>query len=83
MQRTHRATHLYPATSIHAIGRIAATNAYLRAHAMIDVSDGLSTDLHHILEESKRLRAHYKNRIPAAEGTKTLKCCMAAKTTNF
>jgi thiamine monophosphate kinase len=36
---------------------------------MIDVSDGLSTDLSHILEESKVSARIYKDRIPAAAGT--------------
>ena len=39
-----------------------------RAHAMIDISDGLSTDLTHILEESKASARIYRNRLPAAPG---------------
>jgi thiamine-monophosphate kinase len=39
-----------------------------RAHAMIDVSDGLSTDLTHILEESKVSARIYKDRVPAWPG---------------
>jgi thiamine-monophosphate kinase len=35
-----------------------------RAHAMIDVSDGLSTDLTHILEESKVSARIYRDRLP-------------------
>ena len=40
-----------------------------RAHAMIDISDGLSTDLTHILEESKVSARIYKDRLPAWPGT--------------
>jgi thiamine-monophosphate kinase len=52
--------HLYPKPR-HKIG------AALRdkVHAMIDISDGLSTDLNHILEESKVSARIYKDRIPA------------------
>jgi thiamine-monophosphate kinase len=52
--------HLYPKPR-HKVG------AALRdkVHAMIDISDGLSTDLTHILEESKVSARIYKNRIPA------------------
>jgi thiamine-monophosphate kinase len=39
-----------------------------QAHAMIDVSDGLSTDLGHILEESKVSARIYKHLIPAWPG---------------
>jgi thiamine-monophosphate kinase len=39
-----------------------------RAHAMIDVSDGLSTDLMHVLEESKMSARIYKDRIPSWPG---------------
>jgi thiamine-monophosphate kinase len=39
-----------------------------KAHAMIDVSDGLSTDLGHILTESKVSARIYKDKIPAADG---------------
>jgi thiamine-monophosphate kinase len=39
-----------------------------RAHAMIDVSDGLSTDITHILEESQVSARIYKDRIPVAAG---------------
>ena len=35
---------------------------------MTDVSDGLSTDLSHILEESKVSARIYKDKIPAANG---------------
>jgi thiamine-monophosphate kinase len=38
------------------------------AHAMIDVSDGLSTDLGHIVEESRVSARIYKNLLPAAAG---------------
>jgi thiamine-monophosphate kinase len=52
--------HLYPKPR-HKVG------AALRdkVHAMIDISDGLSTDLTHILEESKVSARIYKNRVPA------------------
>ena len=36
---------------------------------MIDISDGLSTDLTHILEESKVSARIYKDRLPAWPGT--------------
>jgi thiamine-monophosphate kinase len=39
-----------------------------QAHAMIDVSDGFSTDLTHILEESKVSARIYKDRLPAWPG---------------
>jgi thiamine-monophosphate kinase len=51
--------HLYPEVRY----RVGAAVAD-KAHAMIDVSDGLSTDLTHILEESKVSARIYKNRIP-------------------
>jgi thiamine-monophosphate kinase len=38
------------------------------AHAMIDVSDGLSTDLGHIVEESRVSARIYKDKLPAATG---------------
>jgi len=55
--------HLYPQPR-HVIGAAVAS----KAHSMIDVSDGLSTDLGHILEESKVSARIYKDRIPAAPG---------------
>jgi thiamine-monophosphate kinase len=55
--------HLYPQPR-HTIGAAIAA----KAHAMIDVSDGLSTDLGHILTESKVSARIYKDKIPAAEG---------------
>jgi len=55
--------HLYP-TPRHRVGAVLAG----QAHAMIDVSDGLSTDLPHILEESKVSARIYKDRLPAAPG---------------
>jgi thiamine-monophosphate kinase len=56
--------HLYP-TPRHRVG-----NAVARlAHAMIDVSDGLSSDLMHIVSESKVSARIYKERLPAADGT--------------
>ena len=56
--------HLYPTPR----QRIGATVAE-RAHAMIDISDGLSTDLTHVLEESKVSARIYKDRLPAWPGT--------------
>jgi len=55
--------HLYPQPR-HVIGAAVASNA----HAMIDVSDGLSTDLGHILTESKVSARIYKDKIPSAPG---------------
>jgi thiamine-monophosphate kinase len=55
--------HLYPEAR-HKIGTAVAD----QAHAMIDVSDGLSTDLTHILEESKVSARIYKERLPAWPG---------------
>ncbi len=55
--------HLYPQPRQRAGAAIAA-----QAHAMIDVSDGLSTDLGHILEESRVSARIYKDRIPMAPG---------------
>jgi thiamine-monophosphate kinase len=55
--------HLYPEAR-HKIGSAVAD----QAHAMIDVSDGLSTDLTHILEESKVSARIYKDRLPAWPG---------------
>ena len=55
--------HVYPKPR-HKIG------AALRdkVHAMIDISDGLSTDLTHILEESKVSARIYRDRLPAWPG---------------
>lgn len=55
--------HLYPEPR-HLVGAAVRD----RAHAMIDVSDGLSTDLTHILEESKVSARIYNDRLPAADG---------------
>jgi thiamine-monophosphate kinase len=55
--------HLYP-TPRHKVGRLVSS----RAHAMIDISDGLSTDLGHVIEESKVSARVYKNLIPIASG---------------
>jgi thiamine-monophosphate kinase len=55
--------HLYPQPR-HRIGAAVAD----RAHAMIDVSDGLSTDLAHIVEESGVSARIYKDRLPGAPG---------------
>jgi len=55
--------HLYPAPR-HKAGAFMGG----RAHAMIDVSDGLSTDLTHILQESKACARIYRARLPAWPG---------------
>jgi thiamine-monophosphate kinase len=57
------ATHLYP-TPRPDIGR--AVRA--QAHAMTDISDGLSIDLAHIVEESRVSAIVYRNQIPAPVG---------------
>ncbi len=55
--------HLYPEPR-HKLGAALLE----RAHAMIDISDGLSTDLTHIVEESKVSARIYKDRLPAWPG---------------
>ncbi len=55
--------HLYPQPRYRAGAAVAGL-----ARAMIDISDGLSTDLGHILEESKVSARIYKDRLPAAAG---------------
>jgi thiamine-monophosphate kinase len=55
--------HLFPEPR-HRVGYAVAE----RAHAMIDISDGLSTDLNHIVEESKVSARIYRNLLPAATG---------------
>jgi thiamine-monophosphate kinase len=55
--------HLFPQAR-HRVGVAVAG----QAHAMIDVSDGLSTDLGHILEESKVSARIYKERLPIWPG---------------
>jgi thiamine-monophosphate kinase len=55
--------HLYP-TPRHGIGHRIAD----QAHAMIDISDGLSTDLDHILQESHVSARLYRNLIPSWHG---------------
>jgi len=55
--------HLYPEAR-HKIGITVAN----KAHAMIDVSDGLSTDLTHLLEESKVSARIYKDQLPVWPG---------------
>ncbi len=55
--------HLYPEPR-HKLG--AALRE--RVHAMIDISDGLSTDLTHIVEESKVSARIYKDRLPGWPG---------------
>jgi len=59
--------HLYPEPR-HRVGHAIAG----LAHAMIDVSDGLSSDLTHILRESSASARIYKDRLPAAEGASEL-----------
>ena len=55
--------HLYPEPR-HRVG----SSITGLAHAMIDVSDGLSSDLAHIVKESGVTARIYKERLPAAEG---------------
>jgi len=55
--------HLYP-TPRHRVGAAVSE----RAHAMIDVSDGLSSDLSHIVSESAVSARIYRDRLPVAEG---------------
>jgi thiamine-monophosphate kinase len=55
--------HLYPQPRY----RVGAAVANL-AHAMIDISDGLSTDLNHIVTASSVSAKIFKERLPAAEG---------------
>lgn len=55
--------HLYPQPR-HRVGAAVAS----AAHAMIDVSDGLSTDLNHVVRESAVSAKIYKDKLPAAEG---------------
>jgi thiamine-monophosphate kinase len=55
--------HLFPEPRLK-IGPVVADSA----HAMIDISDGLSTDLTHILEESKVSARIYKDRLPVWPG---------------
>ena len=55
--------HLFP-DARHRIGPAIAR----QAHAMIDVSDGLSTDLTHLLTESKVSARIYKHLLPAWPG---------------
>ena len=59
--------HLYP-TPRHLVGATVLD----RAHAMIDVSDGLSTDLTHIAEESNVSARIYNDKVPKAEGASDL-----------
>jgi thiamine-monophosphate kinase len=53
--------HLYPQPR-HRVGSALAP----RAHAMIDISDGLSSDLAHIAAESRVSIRIYKDKLPAA-----------------
>ena len=55
--------HLYPEPRFKIGPAVAA-----RAHAMIDVSDGFSTDLTHILQESKVSARIYRDRLPSWPG---------------
>ena len=57
------ARHLY-ATPRHKVGAAIRD----QVHAMIDISDGFSTDLTHILEESKVSARIYKDRLPRWPG---------------
>ena len=61
--RDHPA-HFFPTPRI-AVGRYLRTKKL--ASAMIDVSDGLSTDLHHICEESRVGARIHADRVPRAE----------------
>jgi thiamine-monophosphate kinase len=56
--------HLYPEPR-HRVGHTVAGSA----HAMIDISDGLSSDLMHIAAESGVSARIYRERLPAANGT--------------
>jgi len=55
--------HLYPEPR-HRVGAAVCG----KAHAMIDVSDGLSSDLAHIVSESGVSARIYRDRLPIAEG---------------
>jgi len=55
--------HLYPEPR-HRVGAAVAG----MAHAMIDISDGLSTDLGHLVNESNVSARIYKESLPASEG---------------
>jgi thiamine-monophosphate kinase len=55
--------HLYPEARYKVGAEVAD-----KAHAMTDISDGLSTDLTHILEESKVSARVYKDRLPIWPG---------------
>jgi thiamine-monophosphate kinase len=55
--------HVYPKPR-HKVGAAVRD----KVHAMIDISDGLSTDLSHILDESHVSARIYKDRIPAWPG---------------
>jgi thiamine-monophosphate kinase len=59
--------HLYPEPR-HAVGHAIAG----LAHAMIDISDGLSSDLTHIVRESGVSARIYRDRLPAADGASEL-----------
>lgn len=64
-QKEHAAIrrHLYPQPR-HRVGHALAK----RAHAMIDISDGLSSDLTHVIRESGVSAKIYKDKLPAADG---------------
>jgi thiamine-monophosphate kinase len=47
-------------------------NRYFTIHAMIDISDGLTADLNHILEESNAGAILYEDTIPVSEAAVTL-----------
>ena len=55
--------HLFPEPR-HTVGSAVLD----KAHAMIDVSDGLSVDLNHLLQESKVSARIYKDRLPIWPG---------------
>jgi thiamine-monophosphate kinase len=68
-QRSHPAVHRH----LHPEPRHRAGAAVVDiAHAMIDVSDGLSTDLNHIVTASKVSDRIYKNLLPVVNGSNDL-----------
>ena len=48
-------------------------------HAMIDISDGLAQDLHHICEESRCGAVLFADAIPIADAARELSATMAAR----
>jgi thiamine-monophosphate kinase len=63
-------SHFYPTPRI-TVGRVLREKGI--PSAMIDISDGLSTDLHHICEQSGVGARIYADRIPVTGGAKNLK----------